>query len=135
MTSDVLLILFMPFLAVLVAATVWLRLSARRIDRMQTEAAVEKAAAFAVLPAEAPVAFQGEDGFQKARANWAVTPEASMGDAIALAETHQPASASRADRDIYRVRSSGLSAKQTGGRTSGQRAKVYTKRPAKERQG
>jgi hypothetical protein len=135
MTSDVLLILFLPFLAVLVAATVWLRLSARRIDRLQAEAAAEKAAATSVQTAEAATADRWEEGFRKVRASWKMTPEAIMGEAIALAETRNANPASKADKDVYRHRSSGIFVKQAGARPSGQRAKVYTKRPMKEQRG
>lgn len=135
MTSDVLLIVFLPFLAVLAAATVWLRLSARRIDRMLAEAAAEKAAASSVQTAEAATADRWEEGFRKVRASWQKTPEAMMGEAIALAETRNPNPASKADKDVQRLRSSGMFIKQAGARPSGQRAKVYTKRPMKERQG
>jgi len=135
MTSDVLLILFVPFLLVMAAVTVWLRLSARRIDRLQAEAAVEKAAATSVQTAEAATADRWEEGFRKVRASWQVTPEAMIGEAIALTEKRNPNPASKADKDIYRHRSSGMFVKQASARPSGQRAKVYTKRPLKERQG
>lgn len=114
MTSDALLIVFLPFLVVMAAATVWLRLSARRIDRMLAEAEAEKArqasqTVVTVPPLDPEMMAKWQAGITQMMAEMRVTPSQIITEAKTLAEA--------APRPTRRKAAAGAKSKAAAGRT------------------
>lgn len=140
MTANVLLILFLPLLALMAGVTVWLRLSARRIDRMMADAANDKVKLGRPVPLTTKNSISGMQGSVSRRTLIQQEPETTVtltktGAPLNLATQREDAGQHKLVFGQDEMSERLLSAHEGARKLKKSKPKTYTKRNFPARQG